>query len=53
MTTLPLFPETQLSDDHTPLPLLVAKKWGFPLAFHNCGGQILVRDSGLGERFIR
>ncbi|NJR12453.1 hypothetical protein HC776_00745 [bacterium] len=39
MTTLPLFPEQRSDDDHTPLPLFVAKKWGFPLAFHLVDGK--------------
>jgi hypothetical protein len=31
MTNLPMFPESASNDD-TPLPLLVAKRWNFPLA---------------------
>jgi hypothetical protein len=34
MTILPMFPEHDSGSDDTPLPLLVAKKWDFPLAFH-------------------
>jgi hypothetical protein len=34
MTILPMFPEHDSESDDTPLPLLVAKKWDFPLAFH-------------------
>jgi hypothetical protein len=34
MSNLPMFPEHDSGSDDTPLPLLVAKKWGFPLAFH-------------------
>lgn len=39
MTNLPMFPERSSGDDDTPLPLLVAKKWDFPLAFHIVEGQ--------------
>jgi len=58
MTTLPLFPEAQPSDDNTPLPLLVAKKWDFPLAVHIVEGEYwyAVQDwlRGLfGEKDVR
>ena len=39
MTILPMFPEHDSGNDDTPLPLLVAKKWDFPLAFHVVEGQ--------------
>jgi len=39
MTNLPMFPEHNSKNDDTPLPLLVAKKWGFPLAFHIVEGK--------------
>lgn len=32
MTTLPMFPEESTNTDDTPLPLIVAKRWNFPLA---------------------
>jgi len=36
-----MFPEHDSENDDTPLPLLVAKKWGFPLAFHIVEGKYL------------
>jgi len=58
MTNLPMFPEHNSENDNTPLPLLVAKKWGFPLAFHIVDGQYLyaIQDwvrGLLGEEDIR
>jgi hypothetical protein len=41
MTNLPMFPEHDSGSDDTPLPLLVAKKWGFPLAFHIVEGKYM------------
>jgi hypothetical protein len=41
VTTLPLFPEHEAQGDDTPLPLLVAKKWNFPLAFHIVEGKYM------------
>jgi hypothetical protein len=38
MTNLPMFPEHDSGSDDTPLPLLVAKKWDFPLAYHIVDG---------------
>jgi hypothetical protein len=38
MTILPMFPEHDSGSDDTPLPLLVAKKWDFPLAYHIVDG---------------
>ena len=32
MTSLPLIPADDSSADDTPLPLIVAKRWNFPLA---------------------
>jgi hypothetical protein len=58
MTILPMFPEHDSGSDDTPLPLLVAKKWDFPLAFHIVDGnyyyaiQDWVRGI-LGEEDIR
>jgi len=34
MTQLPLIPKMPVDDDNTPLPLIVAKRWNFPLAHH-------------------
>jgi len=58
MTNLPMFPEHNSENDNTPLPLLGAKKWGFPLAFHIVDGQYLyaIQDwvrGLLGEEDIR
>jgi hypothetical protein len=58
MTNLPMFPEHDSGDDNTPLPLLVAKKWDFQLAFHIVEGKYLyaIQDwvRGLsGEEDIR
>jgi hypothetical protein len=58
MPTLPLFSATDSPNDDTPLPLLVAKKWGFPLAFHIVEGTHMyaIQDwvRGLfGEQDIR
>ncbi len=58
MTNLPMFPEHDSENDDTPLPLLVAKKWGFPLAFHIVEGKYLyaIQDwvrGLLGEDDIR
>jgi len=39
VTNLPMFPEHDSGDDNTPLPLLVAKKWDFPLAYHIVDGK--------------
>jgi hypothetical protein len=39
VTNMPMFPEHASGDDDTPLPLIVAKKWGFPLAFHIVEGK--------------
>ena len=39
MTNLPMFPEHDSGNDDTPLPLLVAKKWDFPLAYHIVEGK--------------
>jgi hypothetical protein len=33
MTNLPLLPDETFSADDTPLPLIVAKRWNFPLAY--------------------
>jgi hypothetical protein len=41
VTTLPLFSEHEAQGDDTPLPLLVAKKWNFPLAFHIVEGKYM------------
>ena len=41
MTNLPMFPEHNSGNDNTPLPLLVAKKWDFPLAFHIVEGKYM------------
>lgn len=58
MTNLPMFPEHSSESDDTPLPLLVAKKWGFPLAFYIVAGTYMyaIQDwvRGLtGEEDIR
>jgi hypothetical protein len=37
--TLPMFPDDVQANDDTPLPLLVAKKWDFPLAYHVVDGE--------------
>lgn len=34
MTQLPLIPKMPIKNDDTPLPLIVAKRWNFPLAYH-------------------
>ena len=34
MTTLPMFTDSSSDRDNAPLPLIVAKKWDFPLVFH-------------------
>jgi hypothetical protein len=34
MTTLPMFTDSFSDRDSTPVPLIVANKWDFPLAFH-------------------
>jgi hypothetical protein len=39
MTNMPMFPEHDSGSDDTPLPLLVAKKWNFPLAYHIVDGK--------------
>lgn len=39
MTNLPLFPESDPTSNDTPLPLEVAKRWQFPLAFHIVEGK--------------
>jgi len=41
VTNLPMFPEHDSENDDTPLPLLVAKKWDFPLAFHIVEGKYM------------
>jgi hypothetical protein len=41
MTTLPMFTDSFSDRDDTPLPLIVAKNWGFPLAFHIVEGKHL------------
>ena len=58
MTSLPMFPEHDSENDNTPLPLIVAKKWGFPLAFHIVDGKYMyaIQDwvrGLLGEDDIR
>lgn len=58
MTNLPMFPELESGSDDTPLPLLVAKKWDFPLAFHIVEGKYVyaIQDwvrGLLGEEDIR
>ena len=49
MTNLPMFPEHDSGNDDTPLPLLIAKKWGFPLAYHIVDGKYL----GLSLRLLK
>jgi hypothetical protein len=39
MSSLPMFPEHDSGSDDTPLPLLVAKKWNFSLAYHIVDGK--------------
>ena len=49
MTNLPMFLEHDSGNDDTPLPLLIAKKWGFPLAYHIVDGKYL----GLSLRLLK
>jgi hypothetical protein len=58
MTILPMVPEHDSGSDDTPLPLLVAKKWDFPLAYHIVNGKYMyaIQDwmrGLLGEEDIR
>jgi len=58
MTNMLMFPEHDSGNDDTPLPLLVAKKWGFPLAFHIVEGTYMyaIQDwlrGVFGEKDVR
>jgi hypothetical protein len=58
MTNLPMFPDDSQTDNNTPLPLIVAKRWNFPLAYHQTeeGTYYAVQDwirSLTGEEDIR
>ena len=46
MTNLPFIFDDTTSSDDTPLPLIVAKRWNFPLAYHqtNDGIYYAVQD---------
>jgi hypothetical protein len=46
MTSMSLFPESSSTSDDTPLPLIVAKRWNFPLAYHETenGNYYAIQD---------
>lgn len=41
MTNLPLIPDTLSDSNDTPLPLIVAKRWNFPLAYIESGSTTI------------
>jgi hypothetical protein len=58
MTNLPIFPEHDSGDDNTPFPLFIAKRFDFPLAYHERGDELYyaIQDwaRGLtGEKDVR